>query len=323
MRNSVCSLILLALLVGCSGRKTLNESLAKTLLEERFQTEEGGGAFKGERMDYPQIQDHYGDVVTTNYSDPALANATGNPAIMAQLIHHGFLSQTSQTRNYVVPQHLTGSITGESAWYLLPGAGDTLDAHLSTSKNIVSGSWTLQRANIHCTGGSISGYLAMDDNSVWLTFSGGGYRDMGVSFPCYPGILRYRMQPTLAGSTVQINGSSQMPDYRMNLSGDSPQELAVTWYRYEWTGKEKALCPVQARNACDIGKLKVESVNGLVLQGTETQASATFKYRTVHSEFGKIVTGGQDESEGTGTVQFTKKPDGTWTVSGIHFQDHI
>jgi hypothetical protein len=41
MRNSMCSLILLALLVGCSGRKTLNESLAKTLLEERFQTEEG------------------------------------------------------------------------------------------------------------------------------------------------------------------------------------------------------------------------------------------------------------------------------------------
>jgi hypothetical protein len=328
---SICLFPLVLLVVSCQSRKDLNEDLAKTLLQEAFKNSTTGDVYHGHRVDTPPISLSGNKVFPVNFSDPEWQSTAspeslkvkGDPFLMARLIQTGYIAESVQEVTYVLPGHLSGQVGTQ----LAPGdltSIDNFDATLALSGRDVSGTWTTRPTRIMdmkgaCTGGHVDGWL-LSDGRIQLMLDGGGYVMGGAFFPCYRTVPRYEMRPMINNGKLQFNGSSTFLQHPMNLTGDRPQTVKLMWYRYDWTAK--ALVPNGSENACDVGTIQVRTISSLVLQGTETQATATFVYRVVHNDFGTIVEGGHI-ADGLGFARFTKKPDGTWILSSFQLTNHV
>jgi hypothetical protein len=321
MRAVLIAFCFCAVLAGCSSRKNLDDKLAKTLIEEEFQASVGNGVYHGERLQM-RYQTSGPSMVLANFSNPNV-NQAGDNGIYVKLLKSGYISQTQTTLNYLVPQHLVGMGIGSDGWYGLPGAGDALDIHLiptglPNSDNVprIGGDVAIRRAGTNCQG-SVDGYMTTSSD-MWVT----------MTTPCFgtnvtPGLIRFRMKPTQLGDGADLHLESLMPGYTLQLTPSMLRNFSVVWFSYPDTDKRKALCSPAQDYMCDFGSIKIVSVSDLVLQGTETQASAKFVYEVHHNDFGKIVTNLPDVSRATGTASFSKKPDGTWVLTSFSLQPGI
>jgi hypothetical protein len=324
----------LATTVGCN--KNLDESRARSLLE-------------AEIANGPEKAVHYGTVdsiskgqlqadilrntslgrllnvtTATNFESP---NDTSPDAIVIRrLLPTGFISKVSTPMDFPLPQSVDGMITwsqpkdypqGAGPWSAM---GPKRETHLTLALNeqtgTISGSYLITG---DITNGTCSGPLsgeAMQDGKINLMFQATctGPTDFFFGFPWHVGLSKQ-------GSTTTLDFQPRPCDDRcdlFNLSGPSPAHSAqVVWSRYT-LGAAQSNWKTPS-GLYTLGTLRVVSVSGLTLTGTDVQAQATFTWSADLNPLGKAMYG-LPQFGGTGSASYSKKPDGTWVLANYSLQ---
>jgi hypothetical protein len=121
------------------------------------------------------------------------------------------------------------------------------------------------------------------------------------------------------GTTGHLRGVS-WGDGLLYTAVVSGRKIAVTRYQYAFS-PELQSASAQRPGYFAVGRFQVGAVSGLQLI-TETRASAQFVWTASVNKLGEIM-GAQSQSNGAGTAEFAKKPDGTWFLSALGGMDAV
>ena len=273
-----CALIgTLSLLTGCSSSKVLNESRAKELIQEKLTVKVLASA----QTLKPFMERSTNDWTTTK--------AVGGPALtLKRLINGRFVIQKSVALSYTV---LSGT-------WVSKGNGDpsserTIQLQMEPNSNVVRGVCAAVPNN-----GWFGSYPQSQFRGEMTTDDHLKTADSSACTGPIP-LLYY-----VKGAEARLSDP-----HNTYIGTPSGKRVEVRWYDYSFTPEVMATVVM---GMLPVGTYDVGQVSSLQLV-TETHAIAIFAWRATLDNFGKLLCGDIIPS-GDGTVEFAKKPDGTWMV---------
>jgi hypothetical protein len=264
--------------VGCgssvSSVKELNESNAVGLLKNRLEKEHFKIQVEGIANLFKESLKNYGVVDAQNKQE----------TVLKRLLDKGLVIQTTRSVNY---PKISGTFANDNT----PTGRREYRLEMLPGSNLLTGRYLQQNSTYDLkANGSVQpdGKMEVDIGFGVQTMV---YHEQGSS--------AYLEVP--GGTWGNFNGSATGKTVTVNL------------YSYSWAPDFQKQLVQDANTVCVlVGKFDVGVVSNLRLV-TETEATATFKWKAALNSIGKIVFPMQPP-EGLGEATFGKKPDGTWFV---------
>jgi hypothetical protein len=322
-------LLLFVALCGAGCKKNLDESSAKSLLQSYIS--EGPPT----NVNYGNIETVSNDNLITNI--PAVNGVSkwlnvsiptqftgpqwkvpADGQIMARLLGIGFIVQESHQVSFPLPAELTGEITYQKPrgncdvpWAVKQVAQVYLN--LDEQRASIGGGYKMRFNDEKDCAGSVSG-TANPDGTVDMSFTNTCF---GSGAYMFDSIWHFTFEKqgdkTAIIYTAPPSSDECYAPPVYHLSGPTPTPApTVTWSRY--TVNPAAKKWASPTGGYIIGKLNISQLSNLNLVGSDVQAHATFTWTAEFNDLGKPFYG-LPQISGTGSVNFSKKPDGTWTVS--------
>jgi hypothetical protein len=320
-------LFLLVVLCGVGCNKNLDESRAKSLLQSYI--DDGPPT----NVNYGNIETVSKDTLVTNI--PAVngvsnwlniitprqfnvPNAPQDGQIMGRLLGIGFIARDAIQVTFPLPQTLTGRISYQQprgncavAWAVKQDAEVFLN--LDEQRATIGGGYKMRFNDETDCAGPVSG-TANRDGTVDLSFT---HTCVGLGTYMFDSTWHFTLNTQGDQTAIVYNAPPSTDECYappiFNLRGPTPKPASqVTWSRYTVSPTaQKWASPTGGYN---IGKLNISQLSNLSLVGSDVQAHAAFVWTADFNDLGKAFYG-LPQVSGTGSVTFSKKPDGTWTVS--------
>ncbi len=294
--------------VGCSSKKELNNSSAKSFLKESIERDRAGETL----LSLDQIS----KMLTTDWTfedyRSMVPNGDDSRSLFRRMLDAGYVNQKTLTLSY---PDLGGNYKGEAfpipgIYYGTPKPNHVLyELSVSTQPSSVSVSvhynyhlWSPSGQELTSSSGDTRGTLGNDVltiNYPYGTLPGGNFK------------------VSSHGNLVDLTGPS--PTGEMRLSGQAKGgQITVTKYSYSPSDKllnsSKVKChKVEAENCISLGQYVVDDVNQLLLDSAEI-AAGRFNWHLELNKLGMLFYPSSDHKTGVGNVQFRKQPDGDWVL---------
>jgi hypothetical protein len=324
-----CGVIATASGIGCN--KNLDENKAKDLINNDIAISQNksiglipsslllNGHVAINLLEDPQVARWLSAPTVTNlasYGSDTSQNAFGKGS---RLLSVGFLSQKSTVVEYPLPSRATGRAVDKRNPQSLygpiapPQADMSISLSIDPSTGIIDGTYDLTGATpnhdpCHSTlygNALVNGQLAITLRFNCMT---GSEKSANVNLG-RSGNLVSLIWPTYSDINDTIETVLTGP------STGSPVRL--TWFNYSLS--PSAIKWEKGANQYEIGSLHAVSVSKLVLTGSDVESHANFEWRLDLNDLGRAVVGNVTQLSGSGTADFAKTPNGTWTLSNYTF----
>jgi hypothetical protein len=290
--------ILVFISVGCGSDKELTEASGRRLLATKTQED-------AYRIDIDWIR----PLFAKSRTDYKTFNGEGPGAVFKKLIEHGWVAQSVETHDFpdvsgvfvgtgsgngrvfdmkydVHPDENAYSFGGTASWKWSPRTEPSITEGTSAGPFVAvlksDGSFDAHFTNVY---GNWVGKYTEDGAAAYIDMPEGGFTQ------------QYHLVGKSTGKRFNVN-----------------------WYQYEWTpeGRKHLAIGSFGVTAGFGGKFKIGELSELRLD-SDTQAVAVFTWEVTLDEFGQVLVGSKT-AQGKGTVQFGKKPDGTWFPTGNSYE---
>jgi len=307
---------ILTVFIGCSSKKELNQSNAKSFLKEAIARD------NRELMLAPMEPLKKGltkDWTFTDYK-AMVPNGNDEASLFKRMLDAGYLDQKNMVSTYPDP---AGEYKADVQQMPKTYAGTPKPSHIVYSLNLSTlpsslfvsvqynyHLWAPSGQELQRADGKAKGTLGNDVISInfpWGTLPGGDFK-----------ISR-------DGGAVNLTGPS--PTGTITLSGRANAgQIGVTRYAYSPSDKllksETAKCGKdqgQGDNCFVLGKIVVDDVGELLLDSA-VSSSGSFRWHSELSMLGTAIRAPGAPDNGTGAVRFRKQSDGDWVLTSWSYR---
>jgi hypothetical protein len=297
--NFMCALVIAACFTSCSSRRTLTASVAKQMLQEFIDnpaSNPANGPVKGGiwEVDYSPLTALVAQKTFTDYKLGSYATDSW-AAVLQRLLAAGLAEQSGETALY---PNLTGSYE-ETGVHKIGFRPVTL--------SMKQGS-----ASIKGTFRVYSGITGPCEGVISGTLNSGGIATLhfrSTSFQWCPFVRDATYHFRQTGDMMELSGDTR--DAGVFRSKASSEQIKLTFYSYSFSSefREKMVAPDS--KSVRVGRLQVDSIDNLLLETTDTEATGEYKWHVDLNDVGRAIYG-KPRTEGSSRVRFRKQPDGDW-----------
>jgi len=312
--RTVFIVLLVTAFVGCNSGKTLNESTGKEFLQQAISSAHGhrDGLFTTENGALWGI---LGDLTENWMRGRELAEDLSQATVpdhhpgtneIKHLFDAQFVILTASTRSYSLARDWTGNTQ------VNPSLSFPLEMHWTVNPTTtdVNGRWSEIQSGMVFPG-TLGGFLVPDKLFLfWST----NQNDRGYYNAYHP--KQFRVNLPISGPLKHI-GYQLGDGTTLTLDGTNIQNLQIKVCKYEWAPKIQPFFNAST-GLYKIGTININEISDLLLGGSEAQAKASFTWSLVPNELGSALVGtrlGIVSATRRGSVEYNKKPDGTWVVT--------
>lgn len=296
LRIQLCAVVPCILAVAC-GPGVLTPESGRSMLQR--QIDSSGRMFE---IGYESVANLVQVPSLADYT-AAQRSMTEPEAALQRLLKAGLVTQTRSERR--LPD-----ITGEYEGTMTNCFGMFLDLRMDRSARL-AGTYRVQ--SFGCIGASSDSPIRAGALKGTLTPLNQVLLDLTP--PALGSWDQAHLNLTVEGGLNRLIGTVTGRGYQWPLTVDGKgtgNTVVVAEYTYAFIPMFSKLV-VPRGKALRAGPIVVDQLEDLLLEATDTLASARFRWHVDFNEAGQAVTGEKGQT-GTGTVRFRKQPDGTWVV---------